>query len=1050
MRMTRLSGMLLPLILGAMVVAALGAPEAIVKPGNWTYNNYWKALRIGKKDFRFAEKGIWSRFKPEAVEQLKQVGMYHRTIPGYISLRAFDPDSTESPRFKRMAKQYLDNEWPFQTIDYNVFRGHPISRDLPSEVKRLWIGDGQPEQTYRLEPLFHFFETGKKWQGSSMYLWHDKWAESFFRDRLMPRIKKDLPFYADTKHKWTHAELQKLSVLYVDEFWKDRMPVVWGMFVASYHLAMNFDVRAVGEKGASPFLAARGRGMLRQGGGNMIHYVWRGHEPTERYAYPKSGWYTIRGDEWGWPLPLMKYYFFRPYLIGANHLTVEGFPDNTGIQDIEEDGQYELSTIGHIGRDMLDFVDRHPNRGTVYSPIGLMLDANRRIGKTGGTTHVGYNLPYDDADHMNHGVLRDLLFPRTTETRYASGHMGCAPYGEIFDLLKPNTPTRKRALSRKKLLANYKVLFALGGLSIDRAFAQDLQDYVGKGGVLVMNAEDASALPASFLGCSIGAAAPVRGDVISSFDGKRFKESSFKARTLKLNGAKALYTADGKPMVTLNKVGKGKVLVVAPSYMIQDDSITTRDGGFMRRPWKKKPLLTFVGDFVDHLRRNATPIDVRFPEAQRHDTSYIVQKKGDGWVVALFSYSLKVETRAETQGGSKIVCTYPTEAVPFELTCATPVSDVVEWYEDRDVKWKKVGGKAVISEAIRGGQVLVYELQPQYIDLGTVTKPVNYALNKSVTCSSNRPGFEPTFAVDGKRDNEGYWWSDMGKGRGRSRRFVMPQWLQVDLGRVRTIDHVFVQFHTWASQSLKTRLRIYKYIVEASEDGKAWQTVLDESKNMDPAQDWGLERWFKPMQARYVRLTVQHNTSYAGAQVVEFKVMGPKMKAYRIDRKSLVPKYEVQYPEFVKKTPKDEHIYLFDMKTAVPPKIGWMPAGTKWKQLCGPIKLIVSPQGEGRIYEKSIYAQANSEIVYAIPKGAKNFVAAIGQGSHKRRVSVVFKVFVDDKLKFESPIYRIGMPVMPAVVDVQGGQRLKLVVTDAGDGIRNDYAWWGEARFIHR
>ncbi|NOZ24001.1 MAG: discoidin domain-containing protein [Planctomycetes bacterium] len=48
----------------------------------------------------------------------------------------------------------------------------------------------------------------------------------------------------------------------------------------------------------------------------------------------------------------------------------------------------------------------------------------------------------------------------------------------------------------------------------------------------------------------------------------------------------------------------------------------------------------------------------------------------------------------------------------------------------------------------------------------------------------------------------------------------MPQWIQVDLGEGKTIDHVFVLFLSWLHESLKTRLRIYKYIIEASMRGE--------------------------------------------------------------------------------------------------------------------------------------------------------------------------------------------------------------------------------------
>ena len=133
------------------------------------------------------------RYRPEDVEKLRQTGFLQWTIPGYITTRAFGPDSKEDATRRRIAAQFVANGWPFQSIDYNVFRAHPPTGELPPEVKRLYLGDGSPEQTYRLEPLFHFFRTGEKWRGSSMYLWHDDQAVAFFR-RLLPRIERELPF----------------------------------------------------------------------------------------------------------------------------------------------------------------------------------------------------------------------------------------------------------------------------------------------------------------------------------------------------------------------------------------------------------------------------------------------------------------------------------------------------------------------------------------------------------------------------------------------------------------------------------------------------------------------------------------------------------------------------------------------------------------------------------------------------------------------------------------------------------------------------------------
>jgi endo-alpha-N-acetylgalactosaminidase len=142
-------------------------------------------------------------------------------------------------------------------------------------------------------------------------------------------------------------------------------------------------------------------------------------------------------------------------------------------------------------------------------------------------------------------------------------------------------------------------------------------------------------------------------------------------------------------------------------------------------------------------------------------------------------------------------------------------------------------------------------------------------------------------------------------------------------------------------------------------------------------------------------------------------------------------------------------VYLIDLEPESA-SAGWLPAGKTWKDMNGPVKLMTTLSGLGRFYKKSIYAQAASEIVYRLDGKYKTFVAALGLGSNKRTSSVEFQVIVDGQEKYKSPLYRTGMPVIAVAVDVAGAKELKLVVTDGGDGITNDYAWWGEARLIKK
>lgn len=1063
----------LALVLGAVIwgqalcLCSAGAGEQVefpeqiplVPPADaWDFNEYWHTRQIGPRDFYMAGQGPYLWLTDEGMAQLRQVGLLDRMIPGHLNFQyikylmaeereKLNPDAP----LRRTIESFLQNGWPIHTIFYCRFQGNPSpSERLLEALGDQWIGDGQPETVYRLEPVFHYLKTGERWVGSSMYLWDPEKAKLFFANDLLPRLEKELPFVRDLGHDWTRRELRRLSDLYCEEFYRPiRRPVAWGMYVGNYHLAALPETVCVAEKGADAFCAARLRGMNRQSGGNKFQFVWRGHEPTEMYAYINRAWYTTRGDEWGMPLPHIWYYLYRPYLIGANYYVNEGIPGSC-IQDIEGDGQMELSTLGHILKDMLDFVDRHPERGVVVAPIALLLDHSRMVPRR-GVSYFGYNLPNDDADFFNEGIF-ETLFPEHRHAQDAGGYSRTAPLGEIFDLVQvveddpePNVPGKG---VDPKALENYKVLLALGGMDFDEDLSAKVIEHVRAGGTLVLSAPDISPhLPSAFLGLETGGETVTGRDVICTLDDRRTQEQPYRLHTVRLTTAEAVYRdAEGRPVVTRNRFGRGHVIVLLPGYPVQSEAIEVTSGRGLR--YKSKPLLAFMPHFLQHLVAGTTPVEVRCGEEDQPDLSWIVARRGQGWVVAMFNYSLaREQIVSRALGTAKVHATYPLREVPFQIVCRGPVADVMEWYGDRDVNWELRDGNAVVPETMHGGEIRVYEFQPAPIELGTRTRYVNYALKQAVKASSLQENYEPEKAVDGSLERGNFWWSDSDPKRHYT--FEMPQWLEVDLGQVRTIDHVFVLFHWWEQESLLTRLRVYKYVVEASLDGENWQTVMDESRNEDNARPEGTERWFNPVEARYVRLTVLRNSAFGGAQVVEMKVMGEEKESYQPQRQSIVPAWEVQYPPAIRGLPEERTVYLADLEPASA-EAGWMPAGREWTELNGPVELVTDGAGNGREYPKSLYAQAASEIVYRLDGQYESFVAAAGIGTIKPECSVEFIVYVDGQQKYKSPLYRVGQPVLPVVVDVAGARELRLVVSDGGDGITNDYAWWGEARLIRK
>ena len=105
----------------------------------------------------------------------------------------------------------------------------------------------------------------------------------------------------------------------------------------------------------------------------------------------------------------------------------------------------------------------------------------------------------------------------------------------------------------------------------------------------------------------------------------------------------------------------------------------------------------------------------------------------------------------------------------------------------------------------------------------------------------------------------------------------------------------------------------------------------------------------------------------------------------------------------------------------------------------------------GRAFAQGLGTHANSEILYELEGQYEGFSAWVGVDDYLKnhaeapKASVVFQVIGDDKVLFDSGVMRIGNPAKQLSVPLVGVAELKLVVTDAGDGITCDHADWAEA-----
>ena len=103
----------------------------------------------------------------------------------------------------------------------------------------------------------------------------------------------------------------------------------------------------------------------------------------------------------------------------------------------------------------------------------------------------------------------------------------------------------------------------------------------------------------------------------------------------------------------------------------------------------------------------------------------------------------------------------------------------------------------------------------------------------------------------------------------------------------------------------------------------------------------------------------------------------------------------------------------------------------------------------GRSYVKGLGMHSASRLTFGLnPKSLRFEAEAAIDDETDGRGSVVFRVFVDDREAYKSPVIRGGMAPTPISVDVRGGKRLSLIVDFAERGDELDRADWLDARLV--
>ncbi len=103
----------------------------------------------------------------------------------------------------------------------------------------------------------------------------------------------------------------------------------------------------------------------------------------------------------------------------------------------------------------------------------------------------------------------------------------------------------------------------------------------------------------------------------------------------------------------------------------------------------------------------------------------------------------------------------------------------------------------------------------------------------------------------------------------------------------------------------------------------------------------------------------------------------------------------------------------------------------------------------GNTYAKGLGTHADSDIRYNLGGNYTSFISDIGIDNETGgNGSVIFRVYVDGVLKYDSGIVRGADAVKSINISLAGAQTLWLVATTAGDGASFDHADWAGAKLI--
>ena len=437
------------------------------------------------------------------------------------------------------------------------------------------------------------------------------------------------------------------------------------------------------------------RGAARQFGGAFLYY----HAPNfgdtattftraQNFAGPDYFYHSRYGATMGPSLSWYRKNYYLYYMAGASAIYLEQGHDQF-FKPGPGEHPFQLNPLGRITDEFVRFAEKHPDRGTPYTPVAFLLDPANGFEMT-DYPHWPFEVSQIDRGDR---ALRELFGVAYYPGLVVEGEPAIADrqpfisgvFGDIFDVL---TAADGRGSKSKisTLLPAYRAVVVGGRVEWSDEWIQRLNEYVRNGGTLVINAAQIKRLPEQLLGVRLtnetGEAHNAR-CLAPGEDVQDLKGQIFRYEKLELKGATPLITTlSDQPLVTVNNVGKGNVVFVAvPDLLAEDERMTP-----------------FAAHMLAHVFANAAPVKVT------GDVEYLVNRSANGWIVTL----LNNNGVFKTQQGMAQVDRSAYVNVTISLN-GREIQSATEWTSDTPLK-VTAGG---ISHQIAPGSLAVISIHPR-------------------------------------------------------------------------------------------------------------------------------------------------------------------------------------------------------------------------------------------------------------------------------------------------------------------------------------------------